>query len=410
MKILFLSAHLPSPRAWQGGQKTSYYICEFLARSHEVHLLSFANADEVQSFREEDMKIFRFWDFVAVTMWTRLRGVVSAPRLPIAVASRLAQGFRRKLEIVLKNESFDAVILDHVAMWQYHNSLDSIPIVAGSAHDVLSQLWNRKAKNAGPFLAPLLRWEEARVRIWEGSALDGLSFVSAHCEKDARLFHELNPRVPQCPIQPWCSVDVHTRELDGETSREKNSIVFWGAMDRRENVDAVKFAVREILPRVQATFADFKFFVAGSHSEKLAGLNQLGGSVRLTGFVNDIASFLGSMQIALLPMRLGAGIKLKTLECMAAGVAVVTTPVGIEGIGGMQGKHYLLGETPDELASHVVRLLNSPDERAAIGVKGSELVRAEHQFAASMRRLDSFLVKMRGRRQAYMSSRPCYSE
>ena len=67
MEILFLSGHLPSPRAQQGGQKTSYYICEFLARKHEVHLLSFVTEDEVQSFRAEDMGIFRSWDLVPVT-------------------------------------------------------------------------------------------------------------------------------------------------------------------------------------------------------------------------------------------------------------------------------------------------------------------------------------------------------
>jgi glycosyltransferase involved in cell wall biosynthesis len=405
MDILVLSAHLPSPRAWQAGQKTSYYICESLARNHEVHLLSFATEDEVQSFREEDMKIFRSWDFMTVTKWTRFRGVLSAPRLPIAVAARFAQGFRQKVKMLLLNRSFDAAILDHVAMWQYRDSLGPISIVAGSAHDVLSQLWQRKADNAGPLLAPLLRWEGARVRNWEGDALESLSFVSAHCEKDARLFNDFNPRVPQCPIQPWCSVDAQARGLNKESSRQKNSIVFWGAMDRRENVDAVEFAVREILPRIQATFADFKFLIAGSHSEQLASLSRQNKSVHLTGFIEDIGFFLGSMQVALLPMRLGAGIKLKTLECMAAGVAVVTTPAGIEGIGGMRGKHYLLGETPEELASQVVRLLNSPEERIAIGVSGSELVRSEHDFAASMGRLNSFLGEMNDERQANMPSK-----
>jgi hypothetical protein len=84
----------------------------------------------------------------------------------------------------------------------------------------------------------------------------------------------------------------------------------------------------------------------------------------------------------------------KTLECMSAGVAVVTTQVGIEGIGGIPGTHYLLGESPEELADHVVRLLNSPTECASLGSSAQRLVSAEHQFSTSMENFCTFLSAM----------------
>src|ERR1700739_2623985 len=127
MKILVLSGHSASPRARQAGQKTSYYICEFLARKHEVHLLSFTTEDEAESFRPEDMKIFRSSDFVPVTNWTRLYGILAAPRLPLSIATRSAQGFRRKVKGLLKGRSYDVAILDHTAMWQYRDMLYSVP-------------------------------------------------------------------------------------------------------------------------------------------------------------------------------------------------------------------------------------------------------------------------------------------
>jgi len=403
MEILFLSGHLPSPRARQGGQKTSYYICEFLARKHEVHLLSFVTEDEVQSFRAEDMGIFRSWDLVPVTKWTRVCGVLAAPRLPLSVAARFAEGFRRKLKKLLQDRSYDATILDHTAMWQYRDVLDSVGLAVGSAHDVVSQLWSRRAANAGH---PVWRWlskrEYKRVESWERSALRKLDFVSPHCEKDGRLLCALDPAVPQCPIQPWHTAAPDTNPI--ATTRAPLSVVFWGAMNRSENVDAVRFAITEIIPRIRAQVPEFRFVVAGSHSDSV---NDLRGSqtsnVVVTGYVDDIHGLLSRMQVALLPLRLGAGIKIKTLECMAAGVAVVTTPIGIEGIGGMHGKDYLLGESPDELASHVVRLLNSPAECEAFGESARKLVRSEHQFAASMEKFCSFLAEMHEHKQGMVA-------
>lgn len=403
MKILVLSGHSPSPRARQAGQKTSYYICEFLARKHEVHLLSFITEDEAQSFRPEDMEIFRSCDFVPVTNWTRLYGVLAAPRSPLSVAARFAQDFRRKLKRLLKNGSYDVAILDHTAMWQYRDMLDSVPLVGGSAHDVLSQLWSRRAATAG---RSVLRWlskiEHERVQNWERIALRKLDFVSPHSEKDGRLLCALEPAVLQCPIQPWHTPAPPPNST--ATTREPLSVVFWGAMNRSENVDAIRFALSEIIPRIRAQVPESCFFVAGSHSDSLHELKvSRPVNVVATGYVEDIYGFLSRMQVALLPLRLGAGIKVKTLECMAAGVAVVTTPIGIEGVGGVHGKHYMLGESPDELASHVVRLLTSPAECEALGVRARELVCSEHQFAASMEKFCSFLNEMHEHKQAMVA-------
>ena len=403
MQILFLSGHLPSPRARQGGQKTSYYVCEFLARKHELHLLSFVTEDEIQSFRAEDMVIFRSWDLVPVTKWTRLCGILAAPRLPISIAVRFGEEFRRKLKKLVRDCSYNVAILDHTAMWQYKDMLDSVGLVVGSAHDVMSQLWSRRAANAGH---PVWRWlskrEYKRVVSWERSAVRKLDFVSTQCEKDSRLLCALDPTVPQCPIQPWHTPapDINPRA----TTREPLTVVFWGAMNRSENVDAVRFAITEIVPRIRAQVPEFRFVVAGSHGDSVRELREFQHpNVVVTGYVEDIHGLLSRMQVALLPLRLGAGIKVKTLECMAAGVAVVTTPIGIEGIGGMHGNDYLLGESPDELASHVVRLLNSPPECEALGESARKMVRSEHQFAASLEKFCSFLAEMRVRKQGMVA-------
>jgi glycosyltransferase involved in cell wall biosynthesis len=391
MKILLLSAHLPSPCSRQGGQKTSYYMCEFLARSHELHLISFATDHERESFRHLDMRIFKSWHLVAVTTWRRLCGVLSAPHMPLAIAVRRSSRFRRILKQTLLRHSYDVAIMDHTTMCQYERVLDGVPVVGGSAHDVLSQLWGRKAALSRNCVSRFLgEWEYRRVANWEKSALAKCNFILPHNAKDGELLRALTPEVLQCQIQAWYTPcpDLET----SEQSREPLTVVFWGAMNRSENIDAVRFALKEIFPLIRNIVPGTRFIVAGNRSEELAELRQFRGSgVVGVGYIDNIPSFLSSMQVALLPLRLGAGIKIKTLECMAAGVAVVTTPVGIEGVGGLPGQDYLIGESASELAGHVVRLLRNDSERVRIATNGRDLIRAEHQFERSMRKLDSFL-------------------
>ena len=396
MDLLFLSAHLPVPTARQAGQKVAYYICEFLARRHRVHLLAFATESELESFRGEGAEIFHCWDATLVNNSTRLRGVISSLPLPVAVGARNSSAFRCKLRKILQTHRFDVVLLDHMAMWQYSNYLADVPLRGGIAHDVLSQLWERRLSRAVRGVSKwALRFESKRICEWERQALSKLDFVVSLSAKDDALLVELDSKVKRHVIQPWVACPAKVDSI-WESPRKPKSVVFWGALDRAENIDAVKLAVREIVPRVRELVPDFRFYVAGSHSEAVASITQGVPNVIRTGFVDDIGGFLAEMQVGLLPLRQGAGIKIKTLECMAAGVTVVTTPVGAEGIAAAHGVHFLVGETAQELASYTARLLLRPEETRQMGEHARAWFASEYDFGRPMAVLESSLVANTG--------------
>jgi glycosyltransferase involved in cell wall biosynthesis len=407
MQILFLSGHLPSPQSRQGGQKTSYHICEFLGRRHDVHLLCFGTENELAAFDSQEMEIFHCWDVVPVSPWTRLRGVLSSPRLPLSVAARNSRTFRSKLRHLTQSHRFDVVILDHTAVWQYANHLVGAPLCVGLAHDVLSQLWERRVEGAPDALSKIILSMEAnRVHWWEQRALSQLDLVIPQSEKDGALLGRFNPGLKRFVIQPWLSVPARSPS-ETATIREANSVVFWGALDRSENTDAVAYALREIFPHVREAVPSAKFYIAGSNSEAVASMTDGAPQVIRTGFVRDVSAFLSSMQVALLPLRQGAGIKVKTLECMAAGVAVVTTPVGAEGIAAAHGVHLLIGETAQELASYTERLLRRPEEARQMGERARDWFASEYDFGRPMAGLESLLVANTRRTPKRESSGSC---
>jgi glycosyltransferase involved in cell wall biosynthesis len=278
-------------------------------------------------------------------------------------------------------------------MWQYANQIVDIPLCAGLAHDVLTQLWERRVKGAGNGLARiLLRKEAKRMRTWEQRALSQLGVVVAQSDKDSALLGQLNPNTPRFVIQPWVSISARSSASEAAGIREPNSVVFWGALDRIENSDAVAYALREIFPRVHEAVPSAKFYVAGNNSEAVATMTDGAPQVIRTGFVRNIGAFLSRMQVALLPLRMGAGIKAKTIECMAAGVAVVTTPIGAEGIAAAHGVHLLIGETAEELVSCVVRLLLRPEEACQMGERARDWFASEYDFDRHMGVFESLLV------------------
>jgi glycosyltransferase involved in cell wall biosynthesis len=251
----------------------------------------------------------------------------------------------------------------------------------------LSQGWQRKVEREHGLVRALVQIERARLYAWEKSALNKLDFVVSHCEKDGELLREMNPFACICPIRAWFTAPANAFSDD----KEPGSIVFFGAFDRSENREAVKYAVREILPLVRAQYPRFKFYIAGNQSERLSRLIEGLSDVVLTGFIEDVPRFLSRMQVALLPLRTGAGVKIKTLECMAAGLSVVATPVGVEGVGGESGVHYFVGTTPRELADHTVRLLNQPRMSRAIGQSAKEFVFEEFDFERALGNLCSLI-------------------
>jgi polysaccharide biosynthesis protein PslH len=266
-------------------------------------------------------------------------------------------------------------------------------LIVGSAHDVLSQLWDRRASHTvATWLGPALRFEAKRIRRWERTALSRLDYVVPLSTKDGALLAELDPGVQRFVIQPWVSMRTPNKPVTSTAFRLPLSIAFWGALDRKENADAVAIAVREILPCVRKAVPDFQFFVAGSHSEAVAAITDGVPNVTRTGFVEDIGDFLAGIRVALLPLRQGAGIKIKTLECMAAGVAVVTTPVGAEGIAANPGVHFLIGESPEDLAKNTIRLLRTPEDAQEMGERARAWFVSEYDFERPLQALEAHLV------------------
>ncbi|MBD2415147.1 glycosyl transferase family 1 [Nostoc calcicola FACHB-389] len=157
-------------------------------------------------------------------------------------------------------------------------------------------------------------------------------------------------------------------------------LIFIGAMDYLANVDAVCFFSKEVLPEIQKKYPDTNFEIVGSHpAPEVLALNQKPG-INVTGRVPSMVEYLHKATICVVPMRTGFGIKNKTLEAMAAGIPIVASDRGLEGLavdGTNQPLRALRANEPAEYVSAISKLFENPQLRSQLSQNARQLVETE---------------------------------
>jgi glycosyltransferase involved in cell wall biosynthesis len=158
------------------------------------------------------------------------------------------------------------------------------------------------------------------------------------------------------------------------------SIVFVGNLSYAPNVAAARALVTDVLPRVRRRVGNARVVLVGARpSDSVRAL--AGRDVEIAADVPDVAPWLARAGVFVAPIAFGAGIKNKVLEAMAAGVPVVTTAPGCEGLAVTRGEHLLVEQDAAGLADAAVRVLGDPELAARLGAAARTFVRERHQWA-----------------------------
>lgn len=136
-------------------------------------------------------------------------------------------------------------------------------------------------------------------------------------------------------------------------NRKNNDIIFWGAMSRKENSDSALWFIRNVMPLLDNL--NCRFVIVGANPpEEL--MKEASDRVVVTGFVDSPNQYFEDSMCMVVPLVIGAGIKIKVLEGLSSGIPVVSNEIGIEGIAAQTGKQYLHAETAVEFAEAIKKI------------------------------------------------------
>jgi glycosyltransferase involved in cell wall biosynthesis len=238
-------------------------------------------------------------------------------------------------------------------------------------------------------------------------------------QADAKALEQLVPGLGVTVIPNGIDTDEyqvnHPTDTRNAEPGHPPTVVFTGKMDFRPNVDAVSWFVEEIWGRVQAEVPEARFYAVGQRPAPQLDRFRSELGVTLTGWVEDVLPYIANATVYVAPLRMGSGTRLKLLQAMALGKAIVSTRIGAEGLAytgskpptqKANGTEPTRGQVvsdremvlvddndPAAFANAVVALLHNPARRAALGSAARVFVEAYYDWRVIIPRLEALYAE-----------------
>ena len=394
MRILWLSHLVPYPP--KGGvQQRSYNLIRELASHHQVDVVAFyqaAHHKDEAALQEAVAHMSGFCRMLAVLPLQVDAGRWSKPLLALRALSGAtytvrwtqSKSYAAAVQKALADGDYDVVHFDTISLAPYADlpgPMQGLPLLMNH-HNIESAMLLRRAELETTALrAWYYRQEGQRLARYEQqtasrfaahlvcSALDGAR-LAAQCAVPLRI-----EVIPNC-----VDTDYFRRDERLEPAAQ-DSLVFAGRLDWYPNTSAMRWCLAEIWPRIKALRPQARMAIVGkSPGAQLLEAAVQDSALTVPGFVDDVRPWIQGAQVYLCPITDGGGTKLKILDALAMGCAIVAHPIACEGIDVTDGQDILLGSTADELVAHCLRLFDDEPLRRRLSAAAIKLAESTYTF------------------------------
>lgn len=399
LNILFVS-HMPASPPRIGAQARIHGLMTQLARNHDLTAVMLIDEEfdagecrqAMQAYCREVVLVPNpYGRHGLAKRLLQLRSLASAhsfERLRVMVPA-----MQQALDRVLRARRFDVVNLE----FSFLGNCDlrqappgeKLPVLAVDSHNIDYDLAKQYARAGG---GPVRRfyagvnWRKLRrEELAAYRSADGVCLCSAADER--RLLGEI-PGVRTAVVPNAADVEYY-KPRPAAPQPNGRTVIFFGTLSYLPNSDGVVHFVKESWPRIAEAHPEARFKIAGGGPPpQVAEL--AGPRIELTGFVPDLRPHLAEAAAVVVPLRLGGGTRLKIVEAMAMGKAIVSTTLGAEGIEAIPGRDLLIEDRPDAFADAVSRLLADPGLAARIGRSARRLAEERYAWSGAAQTLESF--------------------
>jgi polysaccharide biosynthesis protein PslH len=399
LSILFVSQTPASPPRF-GAQARMHGLMTELAQRHDLTAVTLVD-DE---FDAEECRR-------AMQAYCREVVMVPNPYVRQGLAKRLLQlqslastrsferlqvtvpAMQRALDRVLRARRFDVVNLEFTFLGDCNLRQappgERLPPLVVDSHNIdydLARQYARAGNSLTRRLYAEANWRKLRrEELGTYRDADGVYLCSA---ADERHLLDHLPGVRTVVIPNAADVEYY-RPRPTDPQPDGRTLVYFGLLSYVPNVDAVIHFVEEIWPRIAEVHPEARCkIIGGQPPPSLLAL--AGPRVELTGFVSDLRPHLAAAAAVVVPLRVGGGTRLKIVEAMAMGKAIVSTTLGAEGIEAVPGRDLLVKDAPAAFADAVNRLLTEPGLAARIGQSARQLAVERYAWSGAARALESF--------------------
>ena len=399
MRILFLTAHLPYPPA-SGGRRREFELIARLSTNFEIYLCSLTEAPEID---DNCIEILRsYCNHVSIFKTESFPSTDRSFSFPSLMRRYYTKEGSNGISQLIKSSGFDIIHVEGSYLMQLIPEDCPVPILLVE-HNVEYSLCAQRLKLSISEREKLFyRQDRNNTLLWERSFWRRAKKVIVLALDDEKCIRELEPSadvvfipngidhdltINQSRVQPHSQYNNRI----GSASKDSNryimencpSILFVANFAYDPNVDAAVYFCKQIFPLILRDVPDAKLFMVGTSPSKeifdLASSSThdtnagamtdtnivtISNSIKIVGYVDSLQPFYKFAKVVVCPLRIGGGVKVKILEALKAGKAIVTTPIGAQGFGFNNEALCVCNEVSD-FANNVVRFLMNPNVREA---------------------------------------------
>lgn len=410
MNILMLSSTFPYPPSRGGTEIRTFNLLKYLHQNHSVTLVTQRQGGvsdaEVEELRNwvSDLIVFPLRaESQPVRSISRFLGKVGrftesiVKATPPNVLYRYSPDIQAWVDASVKAGECDVITCEHsvneiYVRRDFRNSVRTVvnihSSVSGWIRDHLEMGVSPNALRDRLYLSLLLNRYEKRYCA-------KFSNIVVTTEDDRRQFLKLKSDIQIDVISNGVDLDLFPTRLDDPNGHK---LIFVGAMDASHNIDAARFFALDVLPELQLRYPDAKFSIVGARpAPAILELSRRFGVI-ITGAVPSVTEHLHQSTVCVVPLRAGFGIKNKTLEAMAAGVPVVASDRGLEGLvvdGAGVPRRALRANVLADYIDAISQLFDNPRLRSELSRNGRQLVETEYTWDGAGQRYEQVLLRSR---------------
>ena len=388
MNLLIISPLIPFPLI-DGGRKGIFYPMKHLAeRGHHIHMACLSDVTEA-SVPLDELKKYCTLDIISNSKKRTVAGVVNGLTNPTPyLLSRFHNEQLLLKAFSLVEQGTDIVMIDgmHCAFYglEIMQRYD-VPVVL-RLHNIESMILDRFAgMQTNIVIKTYVLFENRKLRKYEEAYCPAFDRVLTISEPDDADLRARSATVRSVVVHQGVDTEYFTPD---ERKVERHSVLWMAAFGWIPNRDSFWWFVRDIVPLIVTKVPDVIIYVVGSHAppEVLAFRHP---NIRIIGFVEDVREYVNKSSVAVVPLRIGGGIRIKLFELFAMRKAVVSTSIGCEGLNVEHDRHLVIADDVHGFADAVVSLLRDPERRKTLGSHASTFVRTHHTWEETARKYEA---------------------
>jgi sugar transferase (PEP-CTERM/EpsH1 system associated) len=393
MKLLVLLSRVPYPLE-KGDKLRAYHLISRLAKNHEVYLFCLSDTPTDPAHIAHLDQFCAHIEVVRIERWRIVLKLFTAifSRLPFQVAYFHHRKAQKRIDEAIRSFKPDHIFCQLVRTTEYVRHQHLLPKTLDYM-DTLSKGMERRTENVVFYLRPLFRAETRRLIRYENLMFDLFDHAVIISAQDRDyIYHPLRGRMTVVPN------GVDTAHFTPQRLDPHYDLLFTGNMNYPPNIDSVLFLVQKVLPIVRRSKPETSLLISGvDPSPAVRDLARTDARIEVTGWVRDIRSSYAAARIFVAPMQIGTGLQNKLLEAMAMRMPCITSTLANNAVGAVPGESILIGNTPEDYAAHILRLLDDPAERERLAESGSTFVHEHFDWDRAADALDGMIKS--GRQQ-----------